>query len=201
MKQNILHLSAMMIAWVLSALVPVCADAQDSDLKPGMYYLSPNGPQLIEKQTSSSSNSSSFGVSQGGFSAGFTTDLKRNFSGAEAEVKTSTTPEFLFVYNPKAKSVMVNYNVFNCKQTSDPNLAVLIRLDQSKTKRTLDVGQCDWYSVDTLIIQPLDEHRYQLRTLHPLPQGEYGFFFQMPSIGNMLIPQPDYTWPFSVKEE
>lgn len=179
------------------ALTAIAMSAQT--LEPGMYYMAEDTLIRIESQSSSSS-STGFGAGSGSMQVSFTTNYQTRFAGAEAEVKTSTTPQFLFVYNPKAKGVMVNNNVFNFKHTSDPNLAVLLRLTQKNNKRVLDATQCDWYSIDTLIIQPLDDHQYQLRTLHPLPAGEYGFFFQMPSLGNMLVPIPDRVWAFSVKE-
>ncbi len=189
MKKYFLLLSMVMMVGAVSA----------QTLEPGMYYMAGEELIRIESQASSSS-STGFGASSGGMQVGFTTNYQTYFAGAEADVQTSTTPQFLFVYNPKAKGVMVNNNVFNFKHTSDPNLAVLLRFTQKKNKRMLDASSCDWYSIDTLIIQPIDDHQYQLRALHPLPAGEYGFFFQMPSLGNMLVPITDRVWAFSVKE-
>jgi len=186
-----------LLIFLLPLVCHVTAMAQE--VEPGIYYLAGDTMIPIESQASYSV-SLGYGASRGNMRVGVTTNYLMKFPGNEADVKTSTTPRFLFAYNPNAKMVMINDNVFNCKQTSDPHLAVLRRLSQEKNKRVLDVADCDWYSVDTLFVQALDDYRYQVWPLHALPAGEYGFFFQMPSLGNMLVPLPEHVWAFSVKD-
>jgi len=185
-----------MLFLLLSVLVLSVAVYADGP-EPGMYYVSAGGLQPVESETGATlTGSTGFGI--GGGSVDIITDRTIIFSDSTTDMVTGTMPEFLFVYDMQAKKVLVNGNVFRCKMTIDPKLAVLVQLEVRKNKRRLTP---EVQTVGTLTIDSVGEGQYRVSPSVPLEEGEYAFLFYVPAGFGYTRPQYDRVWTFSVRDE
>lgn len=165
-------------------------------LSPGMYYV--NGEDLVRIR-----QQRGVGVSFGADDSFSNRLIQHCFRGAEATVKTSRTPEFIFVFNPEGRRLLIKGDVFNWKKCKGPGTAFLFYLFQSGNFRIINA-----YSGSSLLKrrdpraaynrmshEETAPNTYRVTFEDPFEPGEYGFIFINPDKPNS---HEGALWPFSV---
>ncbi len=163
------------------------------NLASGVYYYNPNTRTYDEIDASVITNNKQGGIGETlkrSVSGLFNAKNKASLSGAEANLKiTTTTPLFVFVFE-KDKGTLNSTNNYFADATS-PNEFFLIKLDVVKNSREFVVGKSNSVGSNTgiadeakvsFISKKLQKGVYEVTTNNPLPPGEYCFMFAASSL-------------------
>jgi len=170
------------VVWIIVMVLGIFLTAKGAeDLAPGIYWLSPEGPQMVKGECAEQKEYQVW-----------------HFKDTTAEIQTGSTPEFLFVYEAKLKSVLVNGNVFKCKFTSNPHYVMLAKLKQKEKERELNVIPDTLHSLVSFQVDSLTPRQYKLRVSEPIRSGEYVLIFYIPGFWGLKYVVMERMWPFSV---